>query len=148
MAGTAGVLKRYSLVLVAVTLLMAALWYALGRFFGIGAPLAQGLIAPMIAALDAGQQHYRRYRARPTTSESWDHAVAFMVPNLILFALSGFIAIFSGVLLDLDGRSILILLVIAAIVLGLVFLANRFFFAFGAKSAFNTMKRKGRNARK
>lgn len=148
MAGTAGVLKRYSLVLLAVTLVMAALWYALGRFFGIGAPLAQGLIAPMIAALDAGQQHYRRYRARPTTSESWDHAAAFMVPNLILFALSGFIAIFSGVLMALDGRSIVVLLVIAAIVLGLVFLVNRYFFAFGAKTLANATRRKERNARK
>jgi hypothetical protein len=95
---------------------------------------ATAVVPPMLAAMDAGHQHYKRNSARPEPSVSWAHARAFMAPNIILISVGIFALIAFGRFPKQYASDMLVLAGFVLAMLMFIFLINRAFFALGAKN--------------
>ncbi|MCO6384977.1 ABZJ_00895 family protein [Oceanicola sp. 502str15] len=136
-------LLRYAGVYIAAAVALAALLWALEAFLGVSAPSGLSTaLPPMLAALIEGQAYARTTRAPLPGGEAWAGALRM---TLVVAAINAVVLL--GVLLVMpelrEPQLLGIVAVVFVVLLGVVFLANRFFFGMGAKSQLKALGAEG-----
>lgn len=141
---------RYTVVMVLVGIVLAIVDFLLQYFFQFQSGAGVGIVAVIVPAMDAGQVFARRMARLPDSAEAWRLSAIMLAVNV---AFGAVIVVLLTLILGWDSQmatafSAIITplgLGLMAGMLGIFYLATRFFFGSGAK---NEMKRRARVSKK